>query len=113
MNTLNLNCFFKYLESESVYLCLINSRIALTEKSKEPNKKILAEIKQNKESIKGYLALETDRSKPCLSSTSGCVYSLPTIGCINSKYRSLTDKYREDCSTCEGFININLQSQTN
>jgi len=99
----NLNRFFNYLNHKDIELELIDGALALTEMSKEPDQEIMMKIKTNKELIVEYLALNVDRTKPCQSSISGCVYSMPSLGCMNSKHKNLIDKYQEDCKTCESF----------
>ncbi len=99
----NLAGFFKYLNHKKVELIADGDVIGLSEQSAEPSNADLEIIKTNKQSLIEYLKLDVDRSKPCASSISGCAYSLPVIGCINSRYRNLQDKYLENCQTCEGF----------
>ena len=99
----NLAGFLKYLKHKKIALVVVGDGIGLSEGSAEPSNADLQAIKSNKQSLIEYLKLDVDRSKPCSSSLSGCVYSLPVIGCINSKYKNLRDKYLEDCQTCKGF----------
>jgi len=100
----NLTGFMHWLEFNDIRLKVINGKLVFNEGCKKPSEKIIQEIKQNKVSIAQYLTLDVDRTKPCRSSKSDCKYSMPTLGCMNPKYKSIEDKYLENCLKCEGYI---------
>lgn len=107
----NLNGFFKFLKYKGVNIKVVDGDIALTDSSKEPDQEIIQKIKDNKTAIIEYLTLDVDRARPCLSSVSGCIHSMPSIGCMHPDHKNIHDKYRENCDKCNSFVRAGYSKQ--
>ena len=99
----NLTGFMKWLEFKDITLVIRDGKLAFINTGIQPDEQTLLEVKANKNAITDYLTLDVDRTSPCQSSLSGCIHSLPTFGCMHAKHKDLMDRYREDCTNCQGY----------